>query len=764
MPFTLARRYLLIAALLFVSSRPAAAADVTIKPGDQVVRIDIQTPEQLQQLLNLDLDLWSDHVGIGFVPAHVSLSEREALKQAGLAYEVVNPDLMGTYEREQRELASRERQPYDAYPTLEQLNSYITSLAITYPSLCEVFSIGTSIEGRALRVLHITGPGAGHKPAVFYHGLIHAREWISAPVVLYLADHLVNNYGTDPDVTALVNELDIYLAPCVNPDGYAYSWTPNNRLWRKNRRDNGNGTFGVDLNRNWALGWGGGGSSGTPGDLTYRGTAPFSEPETIVLSDFIRTHPNIIAYMDYHSFSQLILWPYGYAAIVPPEPDYTTFDTLGSQMQSLIQAVHGVYYEQGPIYSTIYQASGGSVDWVYGDQSRYAFTIELRPSSGDPDGFILPPTQILPTCEENLPAILRLTEWAAQQSRLSISLPSGIPAVLEAGLATTVDVQISYFGQSLLPDSALLHYRYDEGAYQTVPLAPVFGDLYRATLPPAACGDTPQFYFSVQGSESGTITEPAGGESAPYTVGVGQIITLFSDDCETDPGWTVQNSTSPLLTDGAWDRGVPVDCNRGDPPTDYDGSGQCWLTDNSAASSCNSDVDGGYTWLISPTLDLSDPDATVSYALWYTNDGGGAPSSDYFKVYVSNDDGANWILVSTFGPVSAAGWNVHAFDVADFVTPTSMVKLRFEASDLGSGSLVEAGVDAISVTRISCQTPSCPTVLGDVSHDTLIDGADVQGFVNAMLGVYDPCADMDSSGGPIDAGDLSLFVTALVGS
>jgi hypothetical protein len=192
-----------------------------------------------------------------------------------------------------------------------------------------------------------------------------------------------------------------------------------------------------------------------------------------------------------------------------------------------------------------------------------------------------------------------------------------------------------------------------------------------------------------------------------YETAVGTNVLIAADDFETDQGWTVEDD--PGLATGSWERGIPINDNRGDPPTDFDGSGRCYVTGNTD----DEDVDSGYTRLISPAFDLSGLDPEIHYALWYSNNFGSDPNNDLFITEVSNDDGANWVTAETIGPVAGGGWQLRSFRVADFVAPTSAVRVRFEASDFNLGSVVEAAVDAFSITRFECVDPCLADLDGD---------------------------------------------------
>ena len=293
------------------------------------------------------------------------------------------------------------------YHTYSEINTEIHALASAYPAIAKVISLGQSIEGRELWAIKISDNAAQdeEEPTVVLTGAHHAREWISVDTPFLIAKYLLDKYDTNAQIKDYVDNAEIWIIPMVNPDGHQYS-VSSDRLWRKNRRNNGDGSYGVDLNRNYAKEWGGAGSSGDTFSETYRGPAPFSEPESQACRDFLQQiEPD--ALISYHSYSQLVLFPWGYTN--SPAPDKALLQSLANTLASKIKAVHGKTYtpEQS---SSLYLASGDTTDWLYWLLGVPAFTIELRPSSMFP-GFKLPESEIQPTFEENLPAALYLIEW-----------------------------------------------------------------------------------------------------------------------------------------------------------------------------------------------------------------------------------------------------------------------------------------------------------------------------------------------------------------
>ncbi|MBI5762960.1 MAG: hypothetical protein HZA51_05480 [Planctomycetes bacterium] len=695
----------------------ALAVDHSIKPGDQVVAVDVQNAEQLKALLNLDLDIWSHEYGIGPMDVHASVDERKALQKAGLTWKVKNADLFAENLREQAELAVRSPGDFTAYKDFAGIEAYINNLATTRPDLCTVSTYGTSIQSRPLYVLKITGPNPGPKPAVFYHGLIHAREWITGPVSLYLAEYLVNNYDTNPCIQSLVNGMEFYIAPVVNPDGYVYTWTTT-RLWRKNRRANAGGSFGVDLNRNFGYQWGfdNSGSSGTASSDTYRGTSGFSEPETAAIRDFLIAHPNIKAYMDYHSYSQLLMWPWGYTPSLTP--DNAKFAAIGNYMNQQIMAVHGMTYTAGPTNTTIYPANGVSIDYAYGAAGKFAYTIELRDTGAT--GFQLPADQITPTCQENLPAILYLSRYAS--TGVLLDIVGTPPSVIAAGSPTAVQFTINNAQESYVGGSGLLYYRYNPGdPYSSVPLNLVSGQTYSGTIPAGLCGQTLQYYATASGSLGYLASAPCNAPTAVYSASVQNIqppTTVFSYSLSANPGWTTQ---------GQWAYGVPQGIC-GDPTSGFTGPNVYGYN----LAGCYADNIATVQYLTTTPINCTGMNGvTLRFRRWH-----GQESSqwDHSNIQASND-GVNWTTIWSYnGPTfTETSWSLQTYSIASVADNMPSVRIRWGmgTSDTNTNS---CGWNIDDVEIIASASLNCSGItLGDVNNDTKIDGADVAAFVRVLL-------------------------------
>ncbi len=298
------------------------------------------------------------------------------------------------------------------YHSYSELEANLQNLERAFPQLARLSTIGISLENRNIYALKISdNVSLDEKEAeVLFLGCHHAREWISVEVPLLLARFLLENYSADPDIRRAVDHSEIWIVPLVNPDGLEYSiWFY--RYWRKNRRLNQDGTFGVDLNRNYGYNWAydDQGSSPEPGSGIYRGTDSFSEPETRAVRDFFfqRTFQALITY---HSYSQVILYPWGYTR-APTDKD-VLLETLAASMASRIQAVNGRTYGFGRAGDSLYLTNGDTTDWAYGVAGIPAFTIELPPVDQLGGGFFNAEQDIKPIFLENLPAALTLIDWS----------------------------------------------------------------------------------------------------------------------------------------------------------------------------------------------------------------------------------------------------------------------------------------------------------------------------------------------------------------
>lgn len=366
----------------------------------QVTSTNPQVP--LSQLLELPLELDVWEVKPDYIVLRAAEPQAERLQRMG--YQVEQLHLTDTY---LSMFATEEA--IAGYHSAASLEQDMRQLATSQPHIVELREIGRSIENRPIWALRI-GERRGSTRKILFLGCHHAREWLAVEVPYRLAEYVVTHANQNP-VQQWLTDGEIWVAPMVNPDGHEYSRTQN-RLWRKNRRPNPDGSFGVDPNRNYGYMWGTlnvSTSSHVPSDETYVGPYAFSEPETRAVRDLI-ARELFRGVITYHSFSQLILYPWGYTSkpIAAPAGRNQMVE-LAQRMQRLIRDVHDANYTPQQS-SQLYPTAGDTTDWTYGIYQVPSFTIELRPRTQAEGGFILPPGQIQPTWEENQPAALEFIQ------------------------------------------------------------------------------------------------------------------------------------------------------------------------------------------------------------------------------------------------------------------------------------------------------------------------------------------------------------------
>lgn len=318
-----------------------------------------------------------------------------------------------------------------AFHNYAEMTAELTKLANENPTLVTMGSVGKSTEGRDTWVLRLGADQshASEKPAVIYMGGHHAREHLSMEMPLMLAQHLVEQYKAGNErIIGLMNNRDIHIIPMVNPDGAEYDIQDGSyKMWRKNRSRNANGTFGTDLNRNYSYKWGTGGSSTNPNSDTYMGTKPFSEPETINIKNYVEAHTNITTLLSFHTYSQLILYPWGHKYDgIENTKDAKVFETMAKKM-----AEWNKYTPQQA--SDLYIASGDTTDWAYGEHKIFAFTFELDPSQASGGfgggGFYPGAGVIQPVFNKNIEPALYLMEYADNPYRtINVSIGPINPA------------------------------------------------------------------------------------------------------------------------------------------------------------------------------------------------------------------------------------------------------------------------------------------------------------------------------------------------
>lgn len=414
-----------------VPSPALTAADEAYLKRKIIARWNITGKNQIDVAYARGVDILEDHPNPanGYFTVLVSSDELDRLRADGYSIDVVEPDWFKSY-------ASKSTQTMGGFLTWSEAIAKLDSFHTAFPTLTTPkFSIGPSFEGREMWAIKVSdNPNIDEgEPEILFTAIHHAREPISMEVVLHTIRTLLFNYGTDPYITNLVNEREIWFVPFVNPDGYVYNETMNpsgGGMWRKNRQDINFPNYGVDPNRNYANNWGldNFGSSGNPASDVYRGTAPFSEPENQNIRDFIDSRNFVIA-VNFHSYSNLFLWVPGYADFYTV--DEPLFQAIGDTVTSFNN------YAPQPGWQ-LYNTNGDSDDWMYFERGILAFTPEVGSSS---DGFWPSPARIPTLVNENVPGNLVLIDLADTPERI---YPPAAATWLAPGTSSTPDFTLEW--------------------------------------------------------------------------------------------------------------------------------------------------------------------------------------------------------------------------------------------------------------------------------------------------------------------------------
>ncbi|MGB2582094.1 MAG: M14 family metallopeptidase, partial [Thermoplasmata archaeon] len=321
------------------------------------------------------------------------------------------------------------------------------------------------------------------EPEVLIMALQHAREWPTSEIALQLIENLTDSYGSDARISWLVDNREIWIIPVVNPDGLEFAMTYDD-MWRKNRRDNGDTTYGVDLNRNYdgsangdPLGeWGGAGTSPYTDSDVYCGEYPFSEPETQAIRDLAQSHSFTVA-IDFHTHSNLVMWPWGYTSDLPPDNDDLV--RIGNELADL----NGYEADQSV---GLYPTTGDSLDWLYGSEDVFTFLFEVGEGPDfNPDG----EETVLEQIAENIPPALLLIELAGDREERQFDIvhaPLGDSLYSDDGFEVSADITAA---RGVDTSSISVAYRIDGGPWAEIGMSKTAGnDTYSGVIPSQSGG------------------------------------------------------------------------------------------------------------------------------------------------------------------------------------------------------------------------------------------------------------------------------------
>lgn len=633
------------------------------------------------------------------------------------------------------------------FPTYPGMVTTMTTAANNHPSICQLidvtvrYGMPTTLGGNHIYALRISDNVTVEEdePAFLMVSAHHGNEYGTPIVALDAIERLTTGYGVDPTITALVDDNEIWIAPCWNPDGY---WT--------SRQNNNN----VDLNRNYPFLW------GSPCNTGVKGPSPASEIETqtmIALSEDQR----FAKVLDYHSSGRETLYGYrqacgnhvfsawyeaeatmiaqasGYGGQTR-EPssngehyqyqmgafsNYAFLTEISNTQSPTIASAQAEATQLWPGTVAMLQRAipvqGHVTDLVTGQPIEASISYVENPFTMGEQNHSEPTYgryhAFLPAGPHTLrfeapgyqPELVPVTVSASGSLVVDVQLtppgltftfPNGLPSSVDPAGGTTVQVAVSANLFAPQPGTGRVTVDSQNGPL-TMPMLQLSPNLYEAMLPGFVCDDTVTLRFAAE--DTGGQPWQSEALQVPTAIAVNLI---GGTEFEVPSGWT-GGLPGDTATTGIWNRMDPFP-TAAQPGDDHTPTGvNCWVTDGNGGSLGQYDVDNGFTTLLSPALDFTaEPNASVRYWRWYSNDQNGQ-TDDELTIDVSDDNGATWVNAETIDAASgqaSGGWFEHTFRIADFVQPTAQVRIRVVAADQSPGSIVEAAFDDFEIFEVLC--------------------------------------------------------------
>ena len=429
---------------------------------------------------------------------------------------------------------------YYDYRNYTEIRDILLQTVADHPEIAALYDIGDSwektegIADRDILAIKISDnvDTDEDEPEFLILAMHHAREWPTSETSLHIILNLTDGYGVDDRISWLIDNREIWIVPVVNPDGLDFALSVDD-MWRKNRRDNLDGTFGVDLNRNYngsenddPLGdWSGAGSSDLTSSDTYCGVAPFSEPETQAVRDLARAHDFQIAF-DFHTYDDSVMWPWGYTTNLTPDDDYLV--DIGQQLAAL----NGYTAAQSV---DMYATTGDSLDWLYGSLNIFAFLFEMGATEFHPERT----DDVLEIVYENEAPTLLGIELAGDRLQLQFDI-AHTPLADQFYSSTGFEVSADITAHRGVDTSSLkVVYRADGGDWEEVSMSmDAANDTYAGTIPAQSEGALVEYYISAEDLGGVDLTSPRyapyevhsfsvlGGTNAPPVADAGDDVTM----------------------------------------------------------------------------------------------------------------------------------------------------------------------------------------------------------------------------------------------